>query len=353
MTSEDKHSRLEQFVADSLAALGAVMEQIDYSLWEVLLPAEMIQRRTSPLLLTFDAEVAQERPDAIFATYGSEFLDQLVHLVLDRYQVLVLYYPHDNVSVPENFDTMLQQQFHFIKCRKPEIQDQHLVLMKDALFMFRTEFESDLRIEEAMPVLIRGDGLPLPEVRDAYQKVLWTPRREESSCMTTPVEPCIELAALYSVALLQMERRIEHRRHILQQESSAAYQNERQRMEEYYEAALNDIDKRLSREEAADKLARLKARRESVQMDRERRLADLETSYSITTDQRIDHLRLYYVPRVRVRLNIQHRQLQVQATVYFNVVTRRFDPMRCAQCGNPAFSVSWHSDQWTGSCCAL
>lgn len=351
MTIEDKHSRLEQFVSDSLSLLGAVMDQVDYSLWEVILPEEM-QKKSSSMIMTFDAEVAQERPDAIFVTHGSELLDQLVQHILDRYPMLVLYYPQNSISVPANFDTTLQQQFHFIKCRKPEIVDQHPVLMKDALFMFRAEFESDLRVEEAMAVLIRGDGVFLPDIWDAYRKVLWTPNREESVCSIVPVEPGIGLSALYSVALPEIDRLIEHRQHVLRKESWSAYQNERQRMEEYYEATLEDIDKRIGHEEVQDKLDRLKSRKESVQMDKERRLAELEASYHITTDKRIDHVRLYYVPRVRIRLNLQHRQLQLHATVYFNLVTRRFDPMKCGHCGQPVYSVLWHDDKWIGSCCA-
>ena len=350
MTREDKHSRLEQFVSDSLTLLGAVMEQVDYSLWEVLLP-EGMQKNASSVIMTFDAEVAQERPDAIFVTHGSELLDQLVQHVLHQYQVLVLYSPQASVSVPAHFGTTLPHQFNFIKCRKPEILSQHTVLMKDALFMFRAAFESDLRVEEAIPVLIRGDGVPLPETWDAYQKVLWTPHREESVCSTVPVDPGMGLTPLYSRALQEIERLMEHRQQILRQESWPAYQNERQRMEEYYAATLEDINKRVVREEDHDKLDRLKSRKKSVQMDQEHRLADLEASYHITTDKRIDHLRLYYGPRVRLRLNLQHRQRQLPATVYFNLVTRRFDPIRCAHCGGPAYSVSWHDEQWMGLCC--
>lgn len=350
---------LERFVVDALRHQGAIAELDGDSTLDVLLPDDLARTLASPaeLHVAFDPEVAAERPDSTFVTYGSPLLDGLIARTLDDERVFPSYSSLQAFSLPPHILDQVHGAVLLVKSRPPALAGHSTYLYKDVGFVFRATYESDERVEEEVEVLVTGDGYPASDQLASYRRHLWETQRHDSPVATLPVGASLPIASLYDTARQEAAAAVKKRAEDLRRESEPARDRERLQMLTYYGKIVDQLVDRARQLEnqpdiSSERIERAHDRLEAARLDRERCLADLDVKYAIEPAVALDHVRIYYVPKAVLDLRVQHRAVQLPYQMVYNFVTRRLEPVHCQGCGQRTDRLTHGEGDWLGPCCA-
>ncbi len=350
---------LERFVVDALHHQGAIAELDGDSTLDVLLPDDLARTLASPaeLHVAFDPEVAAERPDSTFVTYGSPLLDGLIARTLDDDRVFTSYSSLEAFSLPPQILDQVHSAVLLVKSRPPALADHSTYLYKDVGFVFRASYESDERVEEEVEVLVTGDGYPASEHLASYRRHVWETTRDDSPAATLPLGASLPVATLYDTARLEAAAAIRRRADELLRASQSARDRERLQMLGYYEKIVDQLAERMGQLESqadisSERIQRAHDRLEAARADRERRLADLDLKYAIEPSAALDHVRIYYVPKAVLDLQVQQGTASLPYQMVYNFVTRRLEPVHCPLCGRRTDRLIYGQRGWQGLCCA-
>lgn len=350
---------LERFVVDALRRQGAIAELDGDSTLDVLLPDDLARTLASPaeLHVAFDPEVAAERPDSTFITYGSPLLDGLIARTLDDDRVFPSYSSLRAFSLPPQILDQVHAAVLLVKSRPPALADHSTYLYKDVCFVFRATYESDERVEEEVAVLVTGDGHPASDLLATYRRHVWETRRDDSPAATLPLGASLPIATLYDTARQEAGAAVTRRAEDLLHESQPGRDRERLQMLTYYGKIVDQLAERQRQLESqtdvsSERIQRAHDRLEAARLDRERRLADLDVKYAIEPAVALDHVRVYYVPKAVLDLRVQQRAATLPYQMVYNFVTRRLEPIHCSLCGRRTDRLTYGESGWLGPCCA-
>lgn len=115
------------------------------------------------------------------------------------------------------------------------------------------------------------------------------------------------------------------------------------RLRDYYHALLTDASPARSRDANPD-LEDLKARKTAVNLELQRKTAELRQRYMLRPSLRLIALVRLEMPALAVTLNVQRRDGQQTIVVYWNALTKTLEPLACQTCGAAIYSIHFTAD---------
>ena len=325
---------LRSFVTACLERSGAILEETGYELVEALLPEELSNRLTRDYLqLAFDSEVARENPQAIFVTYGSPFLEELARLGAGYGRYTVLYCPDPGTGEKRHLEHEIQQQLHFLRCRPPQIVHQWTEEHVFRGFYFRTVLRSYEKREELLSVVVDGySGHIVSDFDVWWGKVV----AAGEPSYQLPAARLLSPEKLYQNACREAERQARELAASLQHRAAWRMERELARVADYYAQLSQETTKKMAAAGDETKKERLAKQLAAIEADRQRREKDTLERYAVEVDIHLDHLVDYHVPRLHVKLELQHKDRYLNTTVLYNLPAHRLEPPVCPLCGQPA-----------------
>lgn len=168
-----------------------------------------------------------------------------------------------------------------------------------------------------------------------------------------PTEPCLEpdLLRALQVADRLLEERVEARMVRLRREARGLREDERARVEAYYDAVLDSIAERRDRA-GAERRALYEAQAEAAQAERARRLQEIEDKHQPRSDRQPFRLHLLLVPAYRLPVQVRRGPRAYPYALVWLPVLRRFLPARCPACGERATLVAGRKGLGCAACVA-
>ena len=79
-------------------------------------------------------------------------------------------------------------------------------------------------------------------------------------------------------------------------------------------------------------------------MELDRKIAELRERYMLRSSLRLVALVRLDMPALAVKRNVQRRDGEKQITVFWNALTKTFEPLACDHCGAATFCVHFATD---------
>lgn len=329
---DDRTINLRSFVISYLERSGAVYEEAGYELVEALLDDEQSPIFKDHLLLAFDSEVARENPSAILVTYGSAFLDEAARKAADFGRYTILYGPDPVIKPGWRLEREIQDRVEFVRCRPPKVAHQWLEDHSFRGFYFRAVFRSYERTEDLVAVVVDSHtGLVAPDFTNWWSGVVEAAEPQ----VALPRAKTLNWPELYLTACRDAERQARERAAAFQARAAARLSGELAKVAGYYGELAEEAERKLAVTGDEARRGRLQKQLEAVQADRRRREKDTLERYAQEVDLYLDHLVEYRLPRLHVRLEVQHRDQKLNTTLLYNPFAHRLETPVCPLCGQP------------------
>lgn len=164
-----------------------------------------------------------------------------------------------------------------------------------------------------------------------------------------PYSGAVDFAASYATAAAAAERSVRTLAASFMARMDARLERDRKRLTEYYNALRREANQKRRRvrstvvsdqavPDQADDTDR------AVTLELRRKLAELVERYAIDATLRPMIVIQTELPVLEVRLMVYRKQARREHVVYWNSLTKSFDPIRCTACGRGAYSLSFTND---------
>ncbi len=330
--SNDQTINLRSFVTAFLERFGSVFEEAGYELVDALLEGELSPIFEDRLLLAFDSEVARENPSAILVTYGSTFLDEMARKAANYGRYTILYGPDPGSKPGERLEREIRDKVEFVRCRPPKVVHQWLEEHSYRGFYFRAVFRSSERTEGMVVVVVDGHtGLVAPGFDGWWNGVVAV----EEPQIALPRAKTLDWPGLYQTACQDAERQARERAASFQTQMTGRLAGELAKVTGYYSELAAEIGRKLSATDDEAKKGRLQKQLDAVQADRQRRERDTLERYAEDVELHLDHLVEYRLPRLHLRLEVQHRNQTLNTILLYNPFAHLLETPVCPICGQP------------------
>ncbi|MDI3257914.1 MAG: hypothetical protein QJR01_09370 [Kyrpidia sp.] len=311
---------LQKFVTSVIEAMGGIVVPVEYALCQVIIPEaykDMFQGREE-LELAFDFEVAEENPRAEFVTFGSYLFDQMMALVRRHAVSTVRFADTDPPALSGALDKI--RRFMTGERGVFSLRSERPVMGVWAVFSFRIGYVSDEREEEFSRVWVDlNRGVVDEDMGRLEDLIPYT----DTPIHHLPVVCRIDLPSAFERAWEHVARQAERGRR--QRVRQLELDRERKRIADYYEDLALEIVKRSERRGlTAEKRKELLDKAQSVELERQKQLAEIERTYNIRTETALDHGVLVMAPLLEYVVSISDRRAEREWTVYYNPILKKF-----------------------------
>lgn len=323
-----------------LKSYGAVVEQTEYAVVEVLLTDKLMKFfGKNHLLLAFDYEVARETPGSEFITFGSHLLDKVVELALSIGRVTECYIPVGNLQPPANLEEEFANTIDFEKCRNPSLKEWYPLEYIYYRFNFRCIYQYDEKQEEIQPVLIdMHSGRQDAEVQDLLSELEKIVALEDKQHIL-PEAPVIPVDEAYFRACMAVKTQVGKVIDRIEESQKPLMEKELAKVTRYYENTARDLQRRLSNTQDAKRVEHLKKQIEATEADKRLRQQDIKEKFAVKAGVSLDSIVIYHVPKIIAVFEIQQRNDIFPFEAVFNPVSRRLETPLCPSCCLPATSL--------------
>lgn len=334
---------LKEFVRECVDAASGLAEFDEDGLVEILVPDSLKDRFPAGELvrLALDAGTAVRYPESVPALPGSQALDSLIEYAALQGRVTHAFprtgplrarplageiahaftFTARRVRLPEGAATpepATIAQFDFIVALVSDEREERLQSVVVDLWSGRAD-PALSRIVHALDVDATGDVARRRMVRSVDEA--------------------------YGVAREALQSWTEPRIQAHQQVISRRLQSEHARLGLYYDAMIEDLEKRLQRAAAdQEKNAALAGKIAATRLERESKLAELGEKYRLRPSARLAAVRLLTYPRLFATVGLDRRQVSRDVEVCWDPLTGRLQPLRCEGCGSDAARLDLGSD---------
>ncbi len=321
---------VEHFLISYLNRAGAVVEERNYNLVEVLLPEELSGTfQAEEMMLAFDYETARENPASTFVTSGSHLLDTAVEMALEYGKYTFQYWPGQELVTPKSLDKKIAQAVTYKQCRKPQVEEIWPVENIYYIFNYLCTFRSYDKEEELFKTVVNAyNAAPYPEFEASWQKLI--PLEEaQYKFGKAPLQP---LEQLYEVACEDIKARVQNRADIFRKASTRLAEREQSKTNSYYEQVIAEINAKLKPTTEPDKVERLQNQLAAAKAEWKRRNEDLILRYEVEAEIRLDHLVACFTPVLFINILLQHKSNYYRHYLIYNPLLGSIETPQCNNC---------------------
>ena len=270
---------------------------------------------------------ADEEPGSLLVGYGTEVLEQAVSLALEGGRTAAVRMP--TPASRRDIREELGRQFLALNVtfRQEEVsqgwQDYWL-------WSFATVLEADERHEGVCHVCISSDGVECPELFALIHDQAAGWKALEPGVGERPGK------GLQSVSVIAIHRALEMLGKNTEFTDGVARRHgrDRRRIKDYFKRLDREIEDEIKRRGLTGEALQIK-REKQAQLSSEaaRKQASLEEKYLVRLTLRPSALLLARLPVNRLTVLVKRRKGERRINVFYNLLSRRFDPLACAACG--------------------
>lgn len=293
---------LQVFVTKFFDTLGAIVEEVEYSLIYVIIPEEYndVFGKTE-LKLCFDYEVYLENPDYEFVTFGSFILDKIISLSFKYSSSSIRYVFIDNLNVIEP-EEKIKKFLNKDRCNI-EIIEQDKVINYFVNYNFKVNYISDNVVEEFENVVINLNTLC---VSNDFSKNL--------NNIFYGIKPQYDYPLNCSVDFLEgFKKAVEEIKFIGKSKANdfvnkSAKDKEIKRINEYYQSLKIEAEKRMKRKNLSqEKVNEYKHKIELYDIEKNKQLNEIIERYNIKSEIIFQNTVVYAVPVIYFKYKLTSR----------------------------------------------
>ena len=347
-------SPLEQFVRDYVEATGGVWDEIEPQVYDVMVPAGAdrgADEEPALLRLAFDPEALPEHPHSQLASFGTPLVDQLLQNALQRGRCVELYLlglnlqPHQLASRLARAVTLVDTEANGHRTPASagetltlEIERVRPLLFPQIVFWFEATFVSDQKEQELLPLAV--DLHYGRQVRHLDQ-LLDAARLSERLSPPLPEVPGLSRVAAYRLAREQIVRTVTALANTRARELAERLERQAGRVSKYYADLADELDEQRQRAAArGDEDAKFAGRRETLERERELRIAELRQKNALSVQLRLLNLLVIRQPKLLVRAAaVAASGASVPLELVFDPLTETVEAPPCPSCGRPTFAL--------------
>ncbi len=336
-------SILEEFGRAVWDEAGFVADSREWGLYEVLEPDGTLK------MVTFDAEIAQERRDVEFISYGSQALLALQEKVRCWGKTDTTLIMPEALQVPGDLNDKIRSLAHLAKCRPQEVRETRFGWGASVLFRFHVTYQTADMIEELLDVLIDlstlADITTLLGPLDRAPVAGWDDRVPPLSLL--PIHTADEA---YWRAVTVASARIQTRRLTIAKDYGTQQADELAQSQHYYETTLRGLERQL--QTAADDTRRARVRQKilATQAEWAHRQEDIQRAYTVTCEVVLDQARLFWTPTLRVFAHALQRTDVRPIHFDWYPWARTWAPAVCSKCHEAASTLYYGAAGWHCGC---
>ncbi|MFC0905018.1 hypothetical protein ACFHWD_10015 [Clostridium sp. MT-14] len=309
---------LQAFVTKFFNTMGALVEEIEYSLIYVVVPYEYgdIFGKTE-LKLCFDYEVYLENLDYEFVTFGSFILDKIINLSFKHFNAGIRYVCVDNLNVTEPEKKIK----HFLNgdIYDLEITKQSKIINYFTKYDFKVDYISDNIIENFENTVIDMSTLcvsnDLPEILNS---------------VFYDIKPQYDYPANCNVDFLAGLKKAVEQIKIIGSSKMDDFRNtpvkdrEIKRINEYYESLKSEAEKRMRRKNLSqEKIDEYKHKIDLYDSEKSRQINEIKDRYNVKLEVIFQNAVVYAVPVIyfKYKLIYRNKLKNKLGECYFNKIT--------------------------------
>ena len=351
MMNKEEKLDIQKFTKDFFFEIGAIVDEKSYALLEVLIPQDYVSFFNSEIMLiAFDPEVAEEE-NVPFITIGSPLLEKILDFILDKQMIIKRHIVFERLSLPDSALDNIKKNYHFNKCRTPEIKDSNIEEHHFLSFLFQITISSDER--EKMLKSITVDlhkNTYEAEIGAAIQNALF--RKEKSEIY--PIPELLSLDKVYKTAKNTIFSIAKEEKELFEEELEKYKNSELEQLKSFYKKTEAELIKRLNKEKERitsdlekqeKRIESLKNKIEANQRDRKRRINDIIEKYSSEVEIKLSSLIYYTMPRIRTVLSLQQKQNFYELELLYNPLLYEFEKPLCPKCGKEFTDIYFKKSQ--------
>lgn len=309
---------LQAFVTKFFDVMGAIVEEVEYSLIYVVIPDEYKDIfGKNELKLCFDYEAYLENPDYEFVTFGSFILDKIINLSFEYFNACIRYVFVDNLNVAEpekRIKDFLSENVYNI-----EIMAQSKVINYFTKYDFKVNYISDNIIENFEDAVIDMSTL---RVSNDLSEILNSVFYDVKPQYDYPVNCNVDFLAGFKKAVEQIK--------IIGSSKMNDFRNmpvenrEIKRINEYYESLKSEAEKRMRRKNLSqEKVDEYKHKIDLYDSEKSRQIDEIKDRYNVKLEVIFQNAVVYAVPVIYFKYKLIHRnKLENKlGECYFNKIT--------------------------------
>jgi hypothetical protein len=331
-------SPLEDFMRSYLEGTGGVWDEIEPQVYDVLVPpVDGAGVDGEQLRVAFDPEALPEHPEAQLASFGTPFIDRLLHDALRRgrsglaYVVGLHLAPHDlaarcrralELPAPLSLELGRARALHFTQ----------------GVFWFQAEFISDRKEQDIVPVAV--DLHHGREVRH-LDELLDHSRLADQPAQPLPDARRLSSPAAYRLARAQVLRTITGLAHARRRELNERLDHQVARLRQYYGDLRGEQSAQAQRSrDAAEAAARLTERRAALEREERLRIAELQQKSALRVHLRLLQLLLIQQPKLLMQAQATApARAPIPLELVWDPLIETLEAPTCPGCGHPSYRL--------------
>ena len=333
--SDAVQEELRGFVAELIEQSGGLVDwPAGSDRGQAILPPELAQRQGVAELLPLSSRPGGE---GLLVSLASDFLDAAEHWLqsvprVGGFQIAEAYLKRGdlNEAVARSY-TWLNAKVRVIDSQPTRIEYH--------TWWFHVALASEDRWESRLAVTINPPAAVEVEFPDPLGLWELAPNAGESNC-----------AASYDIAAAATQRRVQSLAAPFLARMDVRLERDSKRLNDYYHALRREAKQKQQRARSAVEPEKADDADRAVTLELRRKLAELEERYAIDATLRPLIVIRTDLPALEIRLAVQRKQARRELVVYWNPLTKAFDPIRCIQCGQGAYSIAFTNDRVDAVC---
>jgi hypothetical protein len=333
--SETVQEELREFVTQLVEQTGGLVDwPAGSERGQAMLTPELAQRQGVPELLPLST-----RPDSegLFVSLASDFLDTTERWLQAVPRVAGLQMAEAYLKRGD-LGEAVARAYTWLNA-KVRIVDSQPTRIEYHTWWFHVVLASEDRWETRLSVTVNAPAAVEVEFPDPL--ALWelTPHGEEWNG-----------ALSYAPAAAAAQRRVLSLAAPFLTRMDARLERDRKRLNDYYDALRREAKQKHQRPRNAVEPDQADDADRAVMLELRRKLVELEDRYAIDATLRPLVVISTELPALEIRLAAQRKQARRDLVVYWNPLTKAFDPIRCTQCGRGTYSAAFTNDRVDAVC---
>jgi hypothetical protein len=330
-------SPLEAFLRAYLDAAGGVWDEIEPQVYDVLLPGADAAAEGGVVRVTFDPEALPEHPAAQLASFGTPFIDRLLHNAVQRGRAALFYLVGLNLT-PHDLPGRIGRALTLPAPLELRLERVRALHFTQAVFWFQAEFVSDQREQEIIPVAI---DLHLGREVRHLDRLLDRGRLAREPAQPLPDARRVSVAVAYRLARDQVLRSVAAHAHGRSRELSERLERQVARVRQYYADLRSELAEQARRARDKDEAAaRLPQRRETIDREEQLRIAELRQKSQLRVHLRLLQLLLIQQPKLLLGgVVTAPGRPAIPLELVWDPLTETLEAPLCPACQRPTYAL--------------
>ncbi len=357
LASDNQNNNLLQTIQQVVTISDGVAEYSSQDILDVVLPREIASTLELSDLVTFTT-ATEVNGGSYFVTYGSDIFERFEKFLVSDGQVASIKVNYQGFLKKSGFEKMVQQtlvpQNGLLKVKSFKAAFTPYLLCNVAYHA-----EADERRLGLVSFFINGiTGVSGVDIGDA---LMWASDLIESDRIDPAADlksndsyPEIDWDNLLAICEKTATDAIEQEIAPWRESLSRKMNRDVTRVRDYYDAIVEQINEKIERLSLEEQQLEIEKNRiAATQMEKERKILDLEQRYSLRVEASLHSAKVIWLQTVHIECELIRKKNKRLVTAVWNPYTKIVEPLRCSKTGIGVTSFYLSDDDGSISSCQV